>query len=517
MHELHCWLRSLQAPTVTHACNHLANLTNIPECVSSNILLRSPLSKEEVALQLDLWETFIEPIAKAYHRKPSHPSSIIQNLAYYTVHLSPNRLPELVRSSVDFLTSTKYGFKFSVMTPHFANKLIYSMALNLIQNSSNSTSAVHVIKAQEHLVKFLTHQGLSQRGYVGIVLAIVHESEDNAFKLFKISQAHYPDHTQEYHLACIYLSTTPEQLLHNFNKAVVQYPASATFWYFLAKKLLQFELLTEVRAFKLLEKLVNRRKDLLISKDTVLTLLRPIESVNGIEAAITLLEDAEMLPSYRDIVHRKYMSLLYRYSMEKNVRKPYLDKVIKRSSNLECARHLYSLTEHKRTSSVGAMLSGEVYHQPQNIYNLYKRELEGRVPDESCLSALLRASVAQPLGRVMVWGQLFAPQVAVHEFKKHVSLQVDDDGLVPSARLWTWYVKVLICSGYMAELADIIRWWELVQFVPPKGLLLLLLRLLPSEFVLRHLKHVSLMPKNSTHVSRWPWPSAEELSEAKQT
>lgn len=162
------------------------------------------------------------------------------------------------------------------------------------------------------------------------------------------------------------------------------------------------------------------------------------------------------------------------------------------------------------------MLNGEVAHRPEEIFSLYCEHLEGKIPDQQCLAALLRACLERKHGHVISWGALYAPQVAVHEFKKYVAQKVpltrpSEDGLVPSNQLWKLYIRVLVEASYLAELAEIIRWWEQVQFRPPKSTLLLLLRALPREFAERHIKHAASVPADAHFLLLWPWPTVDEL------
>ncbi|KAM9939176.1 hypothetical protein OXX80_001327 [Metschnikowia pulcherrima] len=504
------WIRSLSAPRITEACAELANLTYIPACVTSDILLRTPLSIDETALQLDLWHTFIEPIAQDSHEKRAYVANIIENLLFYTVQFDPRRLEHFLSFTLSKLTSTRSGFHFKVMTHEFVNALIYLLALTFIKNGSSSSSPMPIIKAQKVLVEFLGHDKLNQKGYVGIALLISHESREKATRLLKITKSHFPDHSDLIHITSIYLSNTPEELLHHFNLAIVQYPHSATMWLMLAKKLQQLQLLTEVRSQKLLSELLARKNDIVISKDIILLLLSPIESINGIEDFIHALEKSGLFVKYQNVVLNKYMALLYRYSDERSVHKPYLDKHIRHSSNIECARFLYQKIKWKTISSIGVMLNGEVNHRPGDLYELYCSELQGNIPDEACLGALLRASTKRADGQPYTWGRLYAPQVAVHEFKKYVSNGKDANAVAifASNKLWQVYIHALRSADYTAELAEIMRWWERSSFIPSRSTLMLLLRALPIEFSERHIKHAHSLPRTSRS---WPWPTIEDF------
>lgn len=510
------WVRSLTSANITQACQELATLSNIPAFVTSDILLRTPMSKDELYLQIDLWTTFMGSIGQAYHGKTSHTSSIIHNLVYYSIQFEPQALPDLILHTLRYFTSTRSGYNHKLIDNAFVNHLVYSLAYYYIQSSHRAApAAMAVIRSQEHLVQHIGHSKLSQEGFIGIVLAIREVSEDKAAKLFEICQSHFHEMSTFFHMGNIYLSTSPEQLLHGFNNAIAQFPSSASLWLVFVKRLQSLELLTESRAHKLLAEIVSRKDKLILSKDIILTLLRPIDCINGIEKFIKILEDAGLLQMFRNGVVTKYLHLLYRFTNEKNVRKPYLDRYVHNTTNIDCARYLYANIDRKTTSTIGVMLNGEVVHQPQEIYNMYIEELQGKLADENCLGALLRACEMRPNGQVMTWGQLYAPQVAVHEFKRHVAKKVSTShgGIIPSNKLWKLYIGVLNSSGYLAELAEVMRWWEQLQFVPTRSTLMALLKALPREFAERHIIHARSVPtKESTQ--RWPWPNVEEYRES---
>lgn len=509
------WVRSLTSASITQACQELATLSNIPAFVTSDILLRTPMSNDELFLQIDLWTTFMGSIGQAYHGKTSHTSSIIHNLAYYTIQFEPQALPDLILLTLQYFASTKSGYNHKLLDNVFVNHLVYSLAYYYIRSSNRMTpAAMTVIRSQELLVQHISHSNLSQEGFIGIVLAIREVSDEKAAKLFEICQSHFHDTSTFFHMGKIYLSTTPEQLLHSFNSAIAQFPTSATLWLVFVKRLDSLELLTESRAQKLLAEIVSRKDQLILSKDIVLTLLRPIETINGIEKFIKTLEDSSLLHMFRNGVITKYLQLLYRFSGDKNIRKPYLDRYIHNNTNIDCARYLYGNIDRKTTSTIGVMLNGEVGQQPQEIYNMYIEELQGRMADENCLVALLRACEMRPEGVVMTWGQLYAPQVAVHEFKRHVAkkMSTSHGGIIPSNKLWKLYIQVVHSSGYLAELAEVMRWWEQLLFVPTRSTLMALLNALPREFAERHIKHARSVPtKESTQ--GWPWPTMEEYRE----
>lgn len=513
------WVYSLTSPIVTQACQNLTNLSDIPAFVTSDILLRTPVSREELHLQLDVWKTFMGSIGATYHEKTTHLTSIIHNLAYYSVHYDTQTVSDLVSATLNHFTSTNSGYVYKLITTEFVNDLVFSLAYFYIQSSvHNRSAAMAIIKAQELLVYHIGHSKLSQNGYVGVILAIAQVSEGKAQRLFEMCQQHHHELSTFSHMASIYLSTSPEQLLHTFNNGVAQYPKSTALWFVFIKKLQSLELLTEQRCLKMLAEMVDRKHELIISKAVVLTLLQQIESINGIEKLIEILEREQILEPFKNTIMSKYLTLLYRASKDKNVRKPYLDRMVRNSSNLECARFLYLKIERKTPAMVGAMLLGESRVQPQEIYNMYIAELRGKSADEHCVLALLRACLKQPGGETMVWGKLLAPQIAVHEFKNNVARRsppttVSESGIIPSNKLWRAYIHVLLKSDYLTELAEVMRWWEQLQFVPSNSTLWKLLRALPKEFAERHIKHANAVPRNANVVLEWPWPTLEEFRE----
>lgn len=570
------WIRSLTAPNVTGACLALENLMELPAFVVTDILLRTPLTAQELRLQLDLWHRQMASVAVAYFNRPSHVRLVVDNLLFYTVHYDPTQVGVLVNSSLSSLTSTSLGYKFLIMTDVYVNTLIYNMATYTLRNGfdvlnspdhedvpdtvvsttneGSSLNSSEVVRAQENLAKFLVRKNaLSQIGYLGIVLAIADSDKHQAKRLFQIAQKHYPEHTSEYHYTNIHLAETPEHLFQAFNTAAAQYPNSALLWYIFVRKLMDFELLTERRSHKLLLEIMRRKKNLLISKDLILLLIGSIHTVNGIEQFIAALENANLLKQFENSILRRYMALLFKHGLEISVHKPYMDKIVHNPSNIACARHLYKYRAWKTISCVGVMLNGEVDHQPENIYNMYRRELIGLslsqnesrdrrdsehdrqepatneyepfclpestlpiCPNEACLVALLRASIKG--GNLLLWGKLYALQVAVHEFKKYVcsdSARSNRPCIVPSNRLWRVYLWALESAGYMLELADIIRWWEAISFVPNQKTLLLLLLMLPEEVAARHLKHAAAIPVGANLM--WPWPKPEQVVAARQS
>lgn len=573
------WIKSLTSSNVTQACRALTNLSEIPAFVATDILLRTPLTPQELHLQLDLWLRQIIPISVAYFHRNAYVRQILNNLVFYIIHHDLALLANFMHRTLTLLTTNKTGYNFKIMSDKYANALIYDMASYSLRhgydggvnaetiyssqigdisavNDINSSESIgdhnSVIKAQKILANYLVKRSaLSQIGYLGIVLAVVNEDQTQAEKLFQAAQRQFPEHTCEYHYTNIHLCLTPELLFQAFNSATLQYPNSALLWYIFVRKLMKFDLLTETRSHKLLQEIVRRKQDLLISKDLVLLLLGPIDTISGIEQFIAKLEKADLLDKFKNSILKKYMVLLFKHGDGKSVHKPFMDRIYKSSSNIDCARHLYSKNVWNTTSCVGVMLNGEVEHQPENLFDLYRQELTslsksnrlGRglsknsdefeseqeydpfcsplsdvpvYPNEACLVALLRGSMKASPGSLLIWGQLHALQLAVHEFKKYVCVDAAHSNapcLFPSNRLWRVYLYALVHAGYMLELADVIRWWEAINFIPNQETLLVLLLALPEEVAERHIQHAAAVPSSSN--MNWPWPTMTQVEFAR--
>lgn len=508
------WLQILFASSVTDAERSLRNSEHTPPCIISDFLLRTPMSRMELHSQLKLWESSIGSIGHQYHRKQSHIINIITHLCYYCVHYDPSYIYDLMKHSLRYFTSGASGITYKLFNPQQTNKLLWTLSSFLMQMSvPSSQTSMSIIRAQELLVKHITHQELSQLGFMAIVTSLRLVDVKKAQKLLDHAKAQFPEPIAETHIASIYLSVTTEQLLHNFNLGVSHFESSATLWLAFITKLNEFGLLSEQRSHKILKQLVNRLDRLIISKQIIIMLLQPIKTTSGIEQFIEQLQSARMFNNYRGIIHNRYLHILYQNSDGKSLRKPYLDGICTSSSNLECARLLYSFMKRKTVGNVGVMLAGESTYQAENLYELYQEELGMKSPDENCLVALIKAATKKYLDeRRLWWNNFHASQIAVYEFKMNVSETHDDTKIMPSNKTWQLYVTLLRDCDYTAELSEILRWWEQLHFVPERDTLLMLLKALPLPFAQRHIKHWRSVPDSSSSLKDWPWPSEEELT-----
>lgn len=507
------WLKCLFASSVSESYRHIEQANSIPPSIYSDILLRTPISRKELHLQLSVWRTFTTEIGRYYDLRTSHLTTIMSNLSYYSVHHDHTCLYDLTKHNLQHFTATNPNRKYALFKPSQVNKLLWTLTSILMHTFlPSSQTSMSVIRSQELLVKHITHAKLSQLGFMAVVISLRLVSEEKAQKLLKHAKHQYPDPSVEVYLANIYLSTTPEELLHNFNVAMSRYETSAALWLAFITKINEFSLLTEHRSLKILDQLLERSKRLIISKQIILLLLQPVKTVHAIEEFIGKLQKANMLLQYLGIVHSKYLQILYQNSEGKSLRKPYLNQFSRSSSNIECARLLYANIERKTVSNIGVMLAGESSHQAENLYDLYKHELNTTSPDENCLVALLRAaSKKYSDDHRLWWNNHHASQIAVYEFKINVSDAFDDSKIMPSNKTWQLYIGLLKDCDYTAELSEIMRWWEQLHFVPEKDTLMKLLRALPAPFAQRHVRHWRSVPDSASSLHDWPWPTEEEL------
>lgn len=507
------WLRSLFASSVTDAERHLREATYIPPCIYSDILLRTSMSRKELHDQLSLWHDSIALIGRHYNKKSSHITTIMTNLSYYCVHYDHSCLYDFTKHNLKYFTSKNSGFNFKLFDPAQINKLLWTLSVILIhtQQPSNQT-AMAVIRSQELLVKYLTHGKLSQVGFMAVIIALRYVSDEKAQKLFKYAKSQFPDVSVEAYMAEVYLSNSPEQLLHSFNVAMSDYESSATLWLAFVTKLTELGLLSEQRSLKVLDQLLPRSKDLIISKQIILTLLHPIRTIQAMEEFISKLESANMFQPFKGIVHNRYLQILYQNSDTIPASRPYLETVCNSQSAVECARQLYSCIDRKTVNNIGVMLAGESTQRAEDLYNLYQQELGTTPPDENCLVALLRAASWNSTEEHRLrWNNLHATQVAVYEFKLNVSEAFNDSKIMPSNKTWQLYITLLKDCDYTSELSEILRWWEQLHFVPSRDTLLTLLQALPLPFAQRHIKHWKSVPDSASSLQDWPWPNEEEL------
>ncbi|EGV60055.1 hypothetical protein CANTEDRAFT_111859 [Yamadazyma tenuis ATCC 10573] len=245
--------------------------------------------------------------------------------------------------------------------------------------------------------------------------------------------------------------------------------------------------------------------------------------------SIMVAAEPTLVERHSGILIEKYMTVLYanqHVPVDTETVRALVPEIKRQGDSLAIARQLYGGHLKRKTPSViGRMLHGELQVQPQNIYKLYTNELRQNniTPDETCLAALIKGATDSPTnnpGACHIWDDMYAPQIAIHEFKSHVAA----NKTVASGAVWEKYIEMLAKYEYVSELSEIIRWWESTQFVPQYSTLLALLRALPIEFATRHIAHVEKVKRDSgtngskvagvastASVVDWPWPQVSDL------
>lgn len=545
--DLGKWYTSYTSPNVTDACFSLSNLTEIPGFVVADILLRTPLSHYELSLQMDLWSRYLPTILTDLHHSLSKIRTIITNFVYYNTHYDVTQLAPFLETTVQGLRSIRsYPYAFKIFNNDYRNELLWKIPFDYIQKPSPKLIShrpfYEIIKAQELLSTKLPGQGesnsLTLRAQMGIVLSISYISKKKARSLFSKARSKHASIQGElskkdlvsFNFLSISLSETPDGLLEAFNNATIDHRYSSTLWLGFIKKLLDFELLTPTRSQQILKKLVDQSDHIILTKNMLLHLLLPIGSFQLFSLFLYILKDhKELIKRLQATLVEKYLILLYA-NPKKEVDLGTLKILIpgihqKQNMAIEIARNLYTDFVSKKTSRlVGIMLNGEVQMQPENLYNIYKTQLKQHnlVPDESCLQALINGSMASPTNNsesCFIWDELYAPQVAIHEFRSFtVSSDMERDKITPTDQLWTSYINMLSKYEYVSELSEMIVRWEQINFVPNASTLLALLRALPIEFSKRHIQHIEKVKSDSQHgvignegPISWPWPTIDDL------
>lgn len=568
------WILSLSATSVSKSCEVITNVSNIPAFVTSNILLRSPTSSNEFYLQLDIWTTFQSEIMKSYFKKPSYLVDIIENLLFFGVLYDASKTPDIFTTTLEFMSTNEADqINFKFLSPKLINLWIWRVVFNYFRSvlHSHHRDSSQIIKTQEILVSLLSHKKivgedtnphihLNLEGHMGIVLAIRYISAKKAENLFNIADVKFlrnhnlhsisKQESSPYLCTKIVLLATAEELVHNFNTAILEYPHKSFLWLALIKKLIEFDLLTTTRSMKILNQLVEQTDRIIITKDIIQHLLIPIQTLDDINMIITnLLHERKpsvspLFGSLSNYIFPKYLSILYKNPdttspvnfLDVWPRNETVPVPVGQLTNVEVARYMYEhCTQRKTSNIVGIMLNGEAKCQPDKVYDLYKQAFGHKtMPDESSLVALLTASMrttnSKEKSSYLMWGELYAPQVSIGEFKKHVARDtspvsdLDSANIYPSAKLWQLYIIVLDKYDYTAELADIIHWWESLHYKPNAKTLLMLLASLPEQFGERYIQHnekvnqdhQAVSPTKTANVNNWPWPTLSELRDYRE-
>lgn len=531
--DLVCWVRSVSAPSILEGCQALSTLTNIPAFVTSDILFRTPMRPEDLQLQLDVWSQFMADITAAYYSRTNHIKSIVDNLLFYCVVHDTSLLPLVLQGTLGHLTSTKGGFLFPFVDRNFLNRLLWVLAYDFARTSSHNQPVNLVVAAQETIVGYMKAVGevqLNVEGHMGVVLAVHFISPSKAQRFFALAESrigHFSQGLLSRQTACYnftktYLCDTPETLLETFNACAVHSFNSASLWLAFVTKLKHFDLMTVARSLKILEELVKHSDRVLITKDIVLVLVFPLSTLGSIQEFVRILASGsagrQLATAHISVLTPKFLSILYGAPKSVVTADP-IWGLRNSTTALELARHIYS-SARKTPKLVGIMLSGEAALQPEKTYDLYNAEIKDRglQPDEQCLMALIEAATSTKGSGVLMWGSLYAPQVAIREYKNYTTGQNRNSSRYcrPSDRLWQRYIAMLVQFDYVSELSTILQTWVEMEFHPAPETLMALLRALPWDFALRCIVHFDKLKKESVTgqlkgPSQWPWPAVEEV------
>ncbi|RLV88036.1 hypothetical protein JA9_002226 [Meyerozyma sp. JA9] len=529
--DLVSWIGSVSAPSVLDSCKSLATLTAIPPFVTSDILLRTPMSPADLQLQMDVWYQFMADITTGYHRRYSHLKDIIDNLLFYCVVHDTSLLPELLHRTLGHLTGKNKAFHFPFVNSEYLNRLMWTLAFDFTRISNQNQLVKSVVSAQEIIVKNMAAVGnvrLNLEGHMGVVLAVNSISQSKARRFFTIAEQKFLDgsvlssrEASCYNFTKTYLSETPESLLDTFNSCAVDSFHSASLWFAFVTKLRQFDLMTATRSKKILEELVKHSDRLLITKDILSVLLYPLQSLKSMHEFMQILGSGQaghkLVAAHVSVLTPKYLAVLYS-NPETDVVPDRLWDLAGEVKALQLARHIYARAK-KTPKLVGIMLNGEAALHPQRIYDLYKSELtdRGLFPDEQCLHALIVAASSSSES-VPMWGNLYAPQVAIREYNIFTAASDKRSSryLRVSDRLWQRYIAMLVQFDYNSELATILQRWVEIEFHPSPETLMALLRALPVDFASRCIGHFEKLRRESIGdqvkgPSSWSWPSVEEM------
>ena len=561
------WMKTIASPNVTESCKSLTSLLQIPPCILTDIVLRTPMNKEEYYLQLQIWNDYQAQIAIAYHNQSKHLKSGLSSLIYYGVEHDSNKLPQLLASTFQYYNGSgkQFGYKHTkFLTKPFLNKLIWDILYNNLRNSQSKVplTEANITKSQEYILKqlSLTFPGeksltnLELKGYMGIILAVHKLSSEKAQKLMELAEQKFDPMSSNlslsesiaYHFTKISLSKSPDRLLYHFNKAAENFSHSSLVWLSFINKLEEFGLLNENRSLKIIKQLISKQEKILITKDIMLRLLKPLNTLAAIEKLIQALEESEietLTVAHKSSILPKYLRLLYRSISEELPpafipHKLLLSNFRTNYSRIDYCHQVYESVEYKTSSLVGIFLCGECNIQPENLYEIYEKELgeNNLLPNEECLVALLNASCTTTTeGECIMWRQMYAPQLAIHEFQKQVMTKSFQDGelndstkIYPTDHLWLRYINVLSKYGYVSELSAIMEWWVSIEFIPSSNTLIELLLALPPEFGERHIQHMESVSLSNdgllglageshrASIEEWPWPSREKLADARR-
>ena len=117
------FVASIISPNVKSASACLEQRSNIPSCLHLDMLLRTPLSKEELYLQLEVWRIFHKKLCYFYNTSPKRIALCFDNLVYYSLKYDLSKIASLVAYSLRTFEQTQTR-RSSILLESFFNLLM---------------------------------------------------------------------------------------------------------------------------------------------------------------------------------------------------------------------------------------------------------------------------------------------------------------------------------------------------------------------------------------------------------
>lgn len=542
-HSIVQWINSVTAPSVSEACKALAYLTNIPGVIIGDILLRTPRSRDELDLQLELWYQFSDNVINESH-KASRVRLIFENLLEYCGRFRLYKLSEYIKTSFELLERGKLGYEVMVSkksidvfavdkNDEYLNNLIWKLSFSQLEPKINNfNSATNIISAQRFLVSRLNLMNgkprISFQGRLGIVLALSLNHKQQARQMLKHAESssqfekirnENSELKNQYNFVKLMVCEDYDELLEVFQKC----HETSLLWLGFIKKLEGFELLTSERSITILKMLCDKS---LVTQTILDHLFVHLRSYKDFQSGLEIMKKGGILNHYIQFLRLEYMMILYSkfyYHHDTTILNTLYPSFKDTKDNITIARLIYKNSKTKNMYYIGKMLRGESRINPTKMYDLYQQEITHKnlQPNEDCLIALIKSSMSlNKNGEPFFWkDNLYAPQIAIHEVKNQVSInKLHDTPVVFTDSAWISYIEMLKQFEYISELADIIKHWQNINFVPQLKTLISLLSALPIEYSHRYINHAEKVKSdsktaitNQRSIINWPWPSIQDL------
>ncbi|ANB15538.1 hypothetical protein AWJ20_3166 [Sugiyamaella lignohabitans] len=157
---------------------------------------------------------------------------------------------------------------------------------------------------------------------------------------------------------------------------------------------------------------------------------------------------------------------------------------VRKFEDLNKVRYFLSNFQRRSFEIYDELLAGEAMYDKEKFWDTYTLfRNDGYDPKVSTLTSLCRAAADVTI----TWGELFAVQRAVVEFKTWVRGAASDGSdkgdvlkLYPTAELFHRYIIMIGRANYDQELVEVLPWMERIQFKPNKICLCALITYSPN-------------------------------------